>query len=425
MLNLLDVYEILNREILSLGSLTRNLESSVDSILASEILSPSDYPAFDQSAMDGYALHPQDLDSASQTLTVSGMVQAGSQHVPPLEPGDVLRVFTGAPLPSNTGAVRIQESVRLKSNAEIEVDTPTVMGANIRWRGSDISKDQVLLPVGHRIQIADLVGLANLKVESVELFRRPRALLTTSGNELVDLHGPALKFGQVVDGNRVFLRAALSPHVDTLTSLPRLADTDVDIQSFLGELKQTDVVVTCGGMSVGDFDVLGQRIRERAEILFYKIAMKPGKPVLVARIGTTVFIGLPGNPVSALVGFHLIVLPVIRLLSGCTAPFPFTEPMLLNGALTAGGSRLELLRGTMGTDDEGRSWVTPMSKQGSNSVSGSLGCDCLIIKPKDQPALDRGVCVQVYRFETTGDGVSFEQFKSVEWSKWSEDYPER
>jgi molybdopterin molybdotransferase len=422
MLNLFEVYEVLDREIRPLGSQVEPLESTVNSILASELNAPSDYPTFDQSAMDGYVLHPEDLDATTQTLKVTGTIQAGSQCIPALDPGAVLRVFTGAPLPINAGAVRIQESTRPTSKNEIELDSPTANGANIRSRASDIFKGQSLLPVGHRVRVADLVGLANLKVEFLEVFRKPRVMVTTSGNELVDLHGPDLKFGQVVDGNRVFLQAALTPHVDTLIVSPRLADTNAETQSFLSQIEQTDLVVTCGAMSVGDFDVLGQCVRAESEVLFYKIAIKPGKPVLVARVGEAVFIGLPGNPVSALVGFHLIVKPIIRLLSGSKTPFPSTQSVLLNGSLPAGGSRLELLRGTMSTDDAGRPLVTPMRKQGSNAVSGSLGCDCLIIKPKYQPPLNCGAHVLVYRFETTDDGSSLQQFKSVEWPGWAQDF---
>ena len=423
MLNLIDVYDILNQEIRPLGTHVEPLESTVDSILASDLKAPSDYPTFDQSAMDGYALHPDNVNTGPQTLKIIGTVQAGSQRVPLLTPGAALRVFTGAPLPDNAGAVRIQESTKQISKTEIELATPTADGANIRAKGSDILKGQSLLSAGHRIRIADLVGLSNLKVESLVVFRKPRALVTTSGNELVDLHGPALKFGQVVDGNRVFLQAALTPHVATLVVEPRLSDDNAETQSFLSQIEHTDLVVTCGGMSVGDFDVLGQRVRADSEVLFYKIAIKPGKPVLVARVGGSVFIGLPGNPVSALVGFHLVVLPIIRLLSGSKTPFPSTQSVVLNGSLPAGGSRLEFLRGTLSTDGAGQASVTPMSHQGSNAVSGSLGCDCLIIKPKYQPALNCGSRVLVYRFESADDGLSLEQFKSLEWVDWAQDYP--
>ena len=419
MLSLLEAYEILNREIPRLSCETLTLEDAVGGIIATDLVSPCDYPTFDQSAMDGYALHPQDLERSSCLLTVTDQIQAGAPSVPPLKVGCAVRVFTGAPLPGNAAAVRIQESVHVHSDTQIALETPTKPGANIRHKGSDLLKGEGLLSAGHRIQVTDLVGLANLKVQSLTLHRKPRVLLTTSGNELVDLHGPALKMGQVVDGNRVFLRAALTPHVERLTSTDRLKDTEGEIDSFMSNLAASDLVVTCGGMSVGDFDILGQRVRQRADILVYKIAVKPGKPVLVARVGTSLFVGLPGNPVSTLVGLHLVLMPVIRLMSGSRSPFPVTEKMVLTRPLSAGGTRLELLRGSTAGEHEGRPHVSPMTKQGSNDISASLGCDCLIVRPKGHPAQAVGESVQVYRLTDQNGGTSFDQFKSTEWSQWS------
>ena len=221
--------------------------------------------------MDGYAIHSSDVHRETASLQVIGVSQAGTTTLPSLEPGTAVRVFTGAPIPEHTGAVRIQEEVSIVSSNVIHLGSPTPEGINIRWRGSDLEENDLLLNEGTCLTDADVMCLANLKVSMVHVFRQPKGLIATTGNELVDLNGPPLRFGQVVDGNRVFLRSALQPLMPLEDKMPRLADDLAHVHAFLKDIQNLDVVFTCGGMSVGDFDILGRSVREQSEASFTRL----------------------------------------------------------------------------------------------------------------------------------------------------------
>ncbi|MGB0648192.1 MAG: molybdopterin molybdotransferase MoeA [Bradymonadia bacterium] len=417
MLSLLEAYEILARNVHPIGDETVPLQEAGGRVLSREVRAPSAYPRFNQSAMDGYAIHSLDLHRRTASLQVIGVSQAGTMTLPTLTPGTTVRVFTGAPIPEHTGAVRIQEEVEKVSSDVIHLESPTPEGINIRWRGSDLENNCLLLNQGRCLTPADIMCLANLKVETVQVFRQPEGLIATTGNELVDLNGPPLKFGQVVDGNRVFLRTVIGPLMTLKETMPRLDDDPEHIQAFLKDIQALDVVFTCGGMSVGDFDILGRSVRDMSEVLLYKIAVKPGKPILIARLGSTLFVGLPGNPVSTFVGFHLIVRPLLGLLTGQSNVFPCTQLMRLKTEMGQGGGRLEFLRGRAEVDSQGEWTVILMSNQGSNAISGSLRCNCLVVRAKGQGARAAGEYVQVYRLDG-GPKLDLDRFRQEQWPRF-------
>ena len=411
---LLIAYEKMARELTALDEQWRHTPAAVNAILRKPVYATADYPRFSQSAMDGYVVHASDLSPTEIPMEVSGLIQAGDSEPTPLKPQQPCRIFTGGPIPNGGAAVRIQENVELLESGKIRWNDHISEGANIRYQGSDIRMNQMLLPAGHQVSSADLALLANLQIKEVSVCRKPKIGLMTTGNELVDFEGEPPLFGQVVDGNQVFLSHHLTPISERLISVRLNDDVQTTRHALTETVRELDLLITCGGMSVGAFDVIGQLLRERGETLFYKVAVKPGKPILLSRLGNTIIVGLPGNPISTFVGYYLFVQPVLKLLQGSQRPFPTSTACTLKSPLAAGGSRLEFLRAHVDGDGD----VTLSQKQGSAALSGLVHCNSLVIRAPNAVAKSIGETVQVYRFTDPGNECSLSFFRDRVWPSW-------
>ena len=415
MKTLLNAYQDMASALMPLSGVWRSTPDAVHCVLNKPVYSPSDHPRFSQSAMDGYVVHNDDLGPTQEPLALGGTIQAGDPEPSPVLAGRPQRIFTGGAIPKDGAAVRIQENVERLGSGTVQWQDHLAQDANIRRQGSDIQMGASLLSAGHSLTECDLALLANLQIQQVFVHRLPRIGLMTTGNELVDFNGQEPTFGQVVDGNQVFL----SHHLERMShSLKRFRLTDDRTETarvVFDAIDELDVLVTCGGMSVGDFDVLGQLLRDRGDTLFYKVAVKPGKPILLSRIGETIVVGLPGNPISTLVGYHLFVRPALRLLAGNPNPFPSSKQGILKTELGVGGSRVECLRAHV--DRSGA--VSVAEHQGSAALSGLINCNALVIRAPESTSKRPGDSVPVHRFNDPENGCSLAEFESQIWPMWS------
>jgi molybdopterin molybdotransferase len=362
-------------------------------------------PRYDQSAMDGFAVRLVDVRGAvpgsPSELALDGDLPAGSRRRPTLRPGRTIKVFTGSPLPRGTEAVVMREYTRQRGD-KIFFERGASREENIRRRGEEYNRGDLLLDRGAAVGPAAIGLLAGFGYERVPVFARPSITLVTIGDELVRLGRP-LKPGMIYNSNEFSLTAALRRiGCGRIRAVTVRDDPNALRRRLARGLRESDVVLAAGGASVGDYDF----VRPVAESLgiderFRAIAVKPGKPVFFGTwrapgrgAGTRLFFGLPGNAVSALVSLHQLVRPALRKMMGDSG----LSELSLTAELTEGCSkrhgRLQLMRGRLAAVD-GRLLVSPEARQGSHMMGGMAGADCLIHFPAGRQRLEAGESVKV------------------------------
>ncbi len=377
---------------------TRALVEAQGRVLARDLRSEQPLPPFDGSAMDGYALRAEDSRAESPVaLRVAGRSIAGHPHPEELEPGSCLRILTGAALPPGADAVVIQEAVE-QQGGRILLPGPVETGANVRKAGDDLPAGAIVLEAGCRLHPARIAAAAAAGFAEVRVWRRPRVAYFTTGDELRPL-GAALGPGQIYDSNRHALRALLERLDVEAIDLGRIEDRPETVRSALQMAADcSDVVLTTGGVSVGDTDYVKPAVEELGRLSLWRIAIKPGKPLAVGRIGSARFYGLPGNPVSVLVTFYQLVAPALRRLSGERDVLPLQVPALCEAPLEKRAGRTEFQRGKLRSDEQGRLWVRPAGGQGSHQISSAGAADCFIILPRESTGAAERDVVQVQPF---------------------------
>jgi molybdopterin molybdotransferase len=357
-------------------------ELAAGRVLADEVIARLDVPPFDNSAMDGYALHHED---AGGRLPIAQRIAAGSEPQP-LARGTCARIFTGAPLPPGADCVVMQEKVELDGDvASIPGQVP--WDNNVRHRGSDVNAGSTLLSRGHRLDAAALGFLASQGIVEVAVCRRPRVALLTSGNEIVE-PGQPLEPGQIYNSNRPMLKALLEQFgadVGFIASMPDDADGTRAMLALAAE--QADVVVSTGGVSVGEEDHVKPAIEAIGRLDLWRLALKPGKPLALGRLdasdGREVrFVGLPGNPVSSFVAAWLFLRPLMGALLGC--PGLANLPKLHARAAfdTRTGPRRHYMRVALNMA-EGEVTAHAFPDQGSGVLASCVGADALALIPAD------------------------------------------
>lgn len=361
------------------------LAEAAGRVLAADAVATRAQPPFDASAMDGYAVagpvHP------GQVLRVIGTAQAGAAHPGPVGPGEALRIFTGAPVPAGATRVVIQEDVT-RDGDRITLGDALDSGTHIRTMGFDF-------PAGHRLTAprrlkpADLALLAAMNVPAPTCTRRPVVALIATGDELV-MPGEDPGPDQIVASNLFALKAMAEAEGARVRLLPIARDTEAALTEVLDLARGADVIVTIGGASVGDHDlvarVAGAMGLDRA---FYKIAMRPGKPLMAGRLGDAVMLGLPGNPVSAIVCGHLFLLPLLRALQGLPDPAPTVLRARLAREMGPNGPRAHYMRATLRPGD-GLPVITPYAGQDSALLVPLAAADALLVRPVDDGARAAG-----------------------------------
>ncbi|MDB4974343.1 MAG: Molybdopterin biosynthesis protein MoeA [Myxococcaceae bacterium] len=364
--------------------------------LSRDVRAQSDLPAFDNSAMDGYALRRAELATASAAapvvLPVLGESRAGGPPPEPLARGSAMRIFTGAMVPAEADAVVLQEDA-VRVGDHVTLREPARAGENIRRRGSDLRHGELALALGSRLGAGSIGLLASQDVGSVTVYRRPRVAILATGDELREIGEPA-RPGSIVNSNAYALAAQVLEAGAEPWVLPPSKDLLAEAQRAIRAGLAADVLVIVGGVSVGDYDVVRDALVASGVALdFWKIRMKPGKPVAFARYGRIPVLGLPGNPVSAWVTFELFVRPGLRKMLGDPAPERARLTVSLAAALTRNPGRTEFARAKLVHGPAG--WVAELAKkQGSGSLPALADVHALVIIPAECEHLAAGAKVE-------------------------------
>jgi len=366
------------------------LAQAVGRFTASDLTARVDNPAFDNSAMDGYALQAADLASQDFVLPVHGESSCGSRPQR-LAPGTAMRIFTGAPLPEGADTVVMQEDVEhLGEQARFPVDTPP--GQQVRRRGEDFHAGDTLYSNGHRLTPYDLALLSAAGLDAVPVWARPRVLVAATGNELV-APGQPLAPGQIYESNRLATVLLLEALGADVVDGGTVRDDPAALRALLANSAAFDFVITSGGASVGDHDLVKQVFGEIGEIGFWKVRIKPGKPVAFGQVGAgTHFFALPGNPVSSLVTFKLFIEPAVYAWHHATAPW-FELPAVAVSGFRRVPGRMEFLRARLTTRD-GRLEAECLAGQGSHQLGVLRQTNGFIVIGEDSTGFAAGDAVR-------------------------------
>ena len=346
-------------------------------------------PPFPASAMDGYAVAAEGV-APGATYTVVGEAAAGHGWTGTLQPGQALRIFTGAPVPPGAGRIVIQEDVT-RDGDMITLRDNLDASLYIRPEGADFPAD-FALDAPRILSAADVALLAAMNAPAVTVARKPSIALIATGDELV-LPGGTPSPDQIIASNIFGLKALIDQTGGQATILPIARDTAASLRQTFAQALAHDLIVTIGGASVGDHDLVGQTAQDFGlERAFHKIAMRPGKPLMMGRLHGKPFLGLPGNPVSAMVCGHLFLLPMLRALLGQRDVLPRTVTARLIRALPANGLRAHYMRATLAEDATGRT-VTAADRQDSALLTVLAQANALLIRPVGDPALPEGATV--------------------------------
>ena len=377
---------------------TIHIKDALNRIVAEPIIARMDVPNHDNSAMDGYAMNLDLLpDHGPFKLKVTGKLFAGNPLEGNLE--GALRIMTGATIPYGLNAVIPQEHVELNEGV-ITFQTKPQANQNIRRAGEDIKTGQTILKNGRSIEPCDLGLLASLGIDSIKVYRKIKVAFFSTGDEIISLGNPLLP-GQVYDSNRYSLIGLLK-RLDVETfDLGVIPDDKKIIEDTLKKASDiADIVITTGGVSVGEADYMKDILKKIGEILFWKISMKPGKPLAYGKIGQCHYFGLPGNPVSTMVTFYQFVREAVLTLSGQTPvpKIPIIKAKLL-GPLKKIPGRTEFQRGAYEQDDQGTFKVSPLKDQGSGILRSMSEANCFILLHEDTAHLEKDMWVDIQLFD--------------------------
>jgi molybdopterin molybdotransferase len=375
------------------------LRDALNRVLDRDVVAPFDVPAHDNCAMDGYALRMADLKAGAATrLAVVGSAFAGTAFSGSVGTGQAVRVMTGAVLPRGADVVVPQEFVQASDN-DVEIPSGQRAGQNIRHAGEDLARGQPALRAGKRVGPAELGLLASLGVAEVAVRRRLRVAILSTGDEIASI-GRALAPGQIYDSNRYTLTAALRRMDAELLDLGVVRDEpDALERAFRTAAASADAVITSGGVSVGEADFVKELMARLGEVRFWKIAIKPGRPMAFGRIGSAWLFGLPGNPVAVMVNFYQLVADALQTLAG-VAPLPPRPRFAVTcvAPIRKGKGRAEFVRGVL--FDDGGIWkVLPGEHQGSGVLRSMSEANCFIALPEDQGNVAAGDLVPVQPFD--------------------------
>ncbi|MCF5865740.1 molybdopterin molybdotransferase MoeA [Aeromonas veronii] len=371
------------------------LPEALGRVLASDIASPLAVPPFDNSAMDGYAVRLEDLASGTP-LIMAGKAFAGQPYQGEWPGGHCVRIMTGAPVPPGTDAVVMQEETQADGDRITFLAQPEP-GQNIRRAGNDIGKGACVLPAGTRLTPREMPLLASLGVASVAVRRPLKVAIFSTGDELKPV-GTPLAHGDIYDSNRYGVRAMLARMGCDCLDLGIIPDDPAQLRAaFIRADAEADVLITTGGVSVGEADFTKQLLDELGEIGFWKLAIKPGKPFAFGRLPHTWFFGLPGNPVSAMVTFDQLVQPALAKLSGQRFERPLQLQAIAAEPLKKSPGRLDFQRGIMSQGPNGLE-VRSTGSQDSAVFSSLSRANCYIVLERERGRVAAGETVTVEPF---------------------------
>ena len=366
------------------------LTEAAGRVLAEDLSALRTQPPADVSAMDGYAVRGADVAAAPVALTVIGEVAAGHPFEGEVKPGEAARIFTGGVMPAGSDTVVIQE-LAARDGDRVTLQKPTALGRNVRRQGIDFRQGQVLLRKGRRLTDRDVMLAAAMNHPALPVRRRPKVAVLGTGDELV-APGTAPRPGEIVYSNGFALIALARNAGAEVHDLGIARDKVDDIASAVRRASalNADVLVTTGGASVGEHDLVQRALRaEGLELSFWRVALRPGRPMLHGRLGPMHVLGVPGNPVSAYVCAFLFLLPLLARLSGCSETGRPLEKARLGRDLPANDERQDYLRATLVLGPDGPV-ATPLPDQDSSLMAPLSAADCLLIREPFAPTASSG-----------------------------------
>lgn len=367
------------------------LKQAIGRVLAETVLSPIDLPTARNSAMDGYAFSSEMF---AEKLTNVGTSWAGKPFAAELKSGECVRIFTGAVLPENADSVVMQEHVTVQGT-EITFPADVKLKKNVREIGEDVRIGEALCHAGKTLSAIDLGLLASAGIENVSIIRKVKIAYFSTGDELVGL-GEPLARGKIYDSNRYSLHGLLqNPNYDVIDG-GVIPDDKAELKrTVIHATSEFDVVITTGGASVGEADFVKEVLDECGEVNFWKIAMKPGKPLAFGKISDCYFFGLPGNPVAVATTFDVIVKSALIRLAGGMTKKPFQLPAVCATTLKKSRGRQEYQRGVLQQTETGKLQVHSTGHQGSHILSTASAANCYIVLPADCEGVQIGETVTV------------------------------
>ena len=373
---------------------TLRIHESLGRVLATDIVSPSNVPDHNNSAMDGFAFK---FSANLKTLKIIGTAFAGQPFMGNLNAGECVKIMTGAVIPAGADTVVMQERIAIKSD-RITLLEETKQGANIRLAGEDLRIGQTVLTKGHIMKPADLGLVASLGIAEVPVYRKLKVAFFSTGDELVGVGNP-LQEGQIYDSNRYTLYGMLTRLGAQTSDLGNVPDDPAQLEATLLQAAQNnDVVITSGGVSVGEADYMKALLAKHGQVLFWKMNMKPGRPLAYGKIASAHYFGLPGNPVATMVTFYQFVREALLMLQGAT---PKPLPMLMvecTEPIKKATGRTEFQRGVL-YDDAGIWKVKPTGSQGSGILSSMSAANCFIVLDEAASNCAVGALVKVQVLE--------------------------
>ena len=380
------------------------IRKALGRLVAKAVHSGINVPGHTNSAMDGYAIRGADIPAQNQrTLTIIGTSWAGQPYQGPIESGECVRIMTGAALPDCSDTVVMQERVQVKGNI-IYIDSDNSPGQHVRLAGEDIKAGDTVLDQGKYIGPAELGLLASIGACEVTVFRKLKVVFFSTGNELRQV-GTKLSKGQIYDSNRYTLYGMLSRLGVEIHDMGVVEDERNAVEKALSDAAaQADVIITSGGVSVGEADFVKETLQRIGTVNFWKVAMKPGRPLAFGSIRNSWFFGLPGNPVSVMVTFYLFAQPALKKIMGGVHNEPLTITATCSSKLRKRRGRVEYQRGILAqyssTSIDGSEYtVSKTGPQGSGVLRSMTEANCFIILPADSSGVDAGDTVQVLPFE--------------------------
>jgi len=396
MLQVAEALKILLDDVRPLDAVEVALEAAFGRVIAEPVAADRDFPPTDRSAMDGFAVRAADATSAPAVLRVTGELPAGrSADGVVVNSGEAVRIFTGGVIPAGADAVvMVEQTEEDRERGTVRVLEPPAVGQHIRGRGEDVKAEEIVLVPGTRVGPAEVAALAAVGRTRLRVVRAPRVAVISTGDEVVDAEVPPAPH-QVRNSNGRMLLAQLAGMGLKSTDLGIVTDDPARLDASLARGLEGDVLLLTGGVSVGEYDIVGSAlVRAGCKILFHKVAMRPGKPILAAQREGCLVLGLPGNPVSAFTGFHVFVTPALRRLMGHPEPVvPPIRATLLDrvhrkpGRLTYQLARLSWR--------DGRPVVVPVRSASSGDVLSLARANAFIVVPGGTDAVEAGADVDV------------------------------
>ena len=376
---------------------TIKLQDAFHRTLAADLLSPMNVPPHDYSAMDGYAVRHADLTGSSNKLKKIGSSFAGHAFAGQVGAGECVRIMTGAMIPAGSDSVVMQEQATVDGDM-IEFGAGHKRGQNIRLVGEDIVQGSVVLARGQQLRPAEMGLLASLGFSEVSVYRKLKVAIFSTGDELIQ-PGTALASGQIYDSNRYTLIGLLTELGVEILDMGNIRDDkDVVREVLLKASSQADVIITSGGVSVGEADYIKQLLAEIGEVVFWKLAMKPGKPLAYGKIGNCHFFGLPGNPVAVMVTFLQFVRNALWELMGQHPKPVFSFQAICTTPIKKATGRTDFQRGILSQGADGIWLVQTTGEQGSGILSSMSRANCFIVLPMEQGNVEKGSVVQIQLF---------------------------